>query len=179
MLFFVLIALAVALPGGPAKAVSYVYQVDMHGTDQAPPVSTNAWGFVRFFFSDDRASVAAVFTLHDAAGNVVPGTRSWPRPDTLVFRPRTWLAPGAAYRAVAGAGIPGGAVYGRTDDSAEEVTENPVSPADLTATILAALGVDPDHHLVRQDRRPVAGIRDPGWPESAIRASRPSASRRY
>src|SRR5205823_11378864 len=53
----------------------------------------------------DRASVAAGFALRDAAGNAVPGTLSWPRPDTLVFHPRTWLARGAAYSAVVGAGI--------------------------------------------------------------------------
>jgi len=73
MLFFVLIALAVALPGGPAKAVSYVYQVDMHGTDQAPPVSTNAWGFVRFFFSDDRASADYTVDVKGVSGSIVTG----------------------------------------------------------------------------------------------------------
>jgi hypothetical protein len=55
---------------------------------------------------------------------------------------------------MAGAGIPGGAVYGRTDDSAEEVTEHPVSPADLTATILQALGVDPRTTLRDLQGRP-------------------------
>ncbi len=44
---------------------------------------------------------------------------------------------------LAGAGIPGGALYGRTDRTAAEVVENPVSPADITATLLWALGVDP------------------------------------
>lgn len=44
---------------------------------------------------------------------------------------------------MAGAGLPGGAVYGRTDRHAAHVVEDPVSPADLIATIFAALGVDP------------------------------------
>jgi uncharacterized protein (DUF1501 family) len=52
----------------------------------------------------------------------------WPHANTLLM---------------AGAGVPGGAVYGRTDAIAAEVTEHPVSPADVTATIVAALGVDP------------------------------------
>src|SRR5207253_11304202 len=60
---------------------------------------------IRFNQSMDRASVAAGFALRDAAGNAVPGTLSWPRPDTLDFRPRTWLAPGARYSTVVGAGI--------------------------------------------------------------------------
>src|SRR5437764_419112 len=60
---------------------------------------------VRFNQSMDHASVAAGFALRDAAGRAVPGTLSWLRPDTLVFRPLTWLARGAAYSAVVGAGI--------------------------------------------------------------------------
>ncbi len=44
---------------------------------------------------------------------------------------------------LAGAGLPGGTIYGRTDRHAATVMENPVSPADLTATIFDALGVDP------------------------------------
>ena len=43
---------------------------------------------------------------------------------------------------MAGAGIRGGSIYGATDRYAEYVTENPVSPADITATIFQALGLD-------------------------------------
>ncbi len=43
----------------------------------------------------------------------------------------------------AGGGLPGGRVFGRTDNLAAYVDEDPVSPADLTATIFDALGVDP------------------------------------
>lgn len=50
---------------------------------------------------------------------------------------------------LAGAGIRGGAVYGRTDRLAASVTEDPVTPADLTATIFNALGVDPQS-LIRE-----------------------------
>ena len=55
---------------------------------------------------------------------------------------------------MAGAGVPGGAVYGRTDATASEVTENPVSPADITATILHALGVDPRTRIHDPGGRP-------------------------
>jgi hypothetical protein len=52
----------------------------------------------------------------------------WPWASTVLF---------------AGAGTRGGAVIGRTDGRAAEVTDNPVTPADLTATIFHLLGVDP------------------------------------
>jgi len=48
---------------------------------------------------------------------------------------------------MAGAGLPGGAVYGKTDAWAAEVTENPVTPADVTATIFHLLGLDPHQEI--------------------------------
>jgi hypothetical protein len=61
------------------------------------------------------------------------------------------------YSAVlAGAGIRGGQVYGRSDRWAAYPDENPVSPADLTATIYHALGVVPDLTLHDREGRPVA-----------------------
>jgi len=44
---------------------------------------------------------------------------------------------------LAGGQITGGAIYGRTDNRAAEVTDRPVTPADLTATIVDSLGVNP------------------------------------
>lgn len=44
---------------------------------------------------------------------------------------------------MAGAGVPGGHVYGSSDRYASEPASNPVSPADLSATIYHLLGVDP------------------------------------
>jgi len=52
----------------------------------------------------------------------------WPHANTVLF---------------AGAGVPAGSIHGRTDRHAAEVTDNPVTPADLTATIFHLLGVDP------------------------------------
>jgi hypothetical protein len=43
---------------------------------------------------------------------------------------------------LAGGGVRGGQVYGSTDRHAAYVTDSPVSPADLSATILHHLGVD-------------------------------------
>lgn len=44
---------------------------------------------------------------------------------------------------LAGGGVRGGQVYGESDRHAGFVKDNPVSPADLTATIFHHLGVDP------------------------------------
>jgi len=45
---------------------------------------------------------------------------------------------------LAGGGIRGGQVFGSTDHQAGQVRDNPVSPADLTATLLGHLGVSTD-----------------------------------
>ncbi len=48
------------------------------------------------------------------------------------------------YSAVlAGAGIRGGSIYGASDKIGAYPAENPTSPADLTATMYHALGIDP------------------------------------
>jgi uncharacterized protein DUF1501 len=44
---------------------------------------------------------------------------------------------------VAGGGVRGGQVYGATNENGGYVVDKPVSPADLTATILSHLGIDP------------------------------------
>jgi hypothetical protein len=44
---------------------------------------------------------------------------------------------------LAGGGIRGGQVFGATDQHAAQVRDNAVTPADLTATLLEHMGVDP------------------------------------
>ncbi|HUQ68865.1 MAG TPA: DUF1501 domain-containing protein, partial [Planctomycetaceae bacterium] len=44
---------------------------------------------------------------------------------------------------VAGGGVRGGQIYGATSNTGGFVADRPVSPADLTATILTHLGMDP------------------------------------
>ncbi len=58
---------------------------------------------------------------------------------------------------LAGAGIPGGSVYGQSDAQGAYPVSKPVSPADLIATILHLLGVSPDLELHDQTGRPVRG----------------------
>lgn len=64
---------------------------------------------------------------------------------------RPWASrdhwPHAFTALLAGAGVRGGGVYGRTDRWAAEVEERPVAPADLMATLFASLGVPPRQSL--------------------------------
>ncbi len=61
------------------------------------------------------------------------------------------------YSAVlAGGGVRGGAVYGASDAIGAFPREKPVSPADLTATVYHALGVDPGQTVTDPLGRPVA-----------------------
>jgi hypothetical protein len=61
---------------------------------------------------------------------------------------------------IAGAGIPGGRLYGESDDTASSPKEKPVHPNDLLATIYYALGIDPNmeiHNHLNQPRELVKG----------------------
>jgi uncharacterized protein (DUF1501 family) len=57
---------------------------------------------------------------------------------------------------LAGAGIRGGSVYGRSDRDAAYPAEHPVSPEDLAATVFDALGIDPHGCLHDRQGRPVS-----------------------
>lgn len=56
---------------------------------------------------------------------------------------------------VAGAGIRGGVVRGRSDKRAEYPIEQPTTPEDLAATVYHALGIDPEHLITDLQGRPV------------------------
>ncbi len=56
---------------------------------------------------------------------------------------------------LAGGGVKPGQVYGSSDRRAAYPSTNPVSPADLAATILHCLGIDPRAHMTDQQGRPL------------------------
>jgi len=56
---------------------------------------------------------------------------------------------------MAGGGIRGGQVYGSSDRGAAYPSSNPVSPADIAATIFHSLGIDPRTHISDQQGRPL------------------------
>ncbi len=63
--------------------------------------------------------------------------------------------PNAWTCALAGAGIVGGSIVGQTSEDGMEVTDRPVSASDLLATICRAVGVNPAHENISDDRRPI------------------------
>lgn len=56
---------------------------------------------------------------------------------------------------LAGAGIVGGSVVGKTSDDGMQVTDRPVTAADFLATVCRAVGVDPETENLAEDRRPI------------------------
>lgn len=77
-----------------------------------------------------------------------------PKPDTAQWGRGHWSY---CFPAVlAGAGIRGGTLYGRSDKDAAWPADRPVSPADLSATIFHALGIAPETRIRDAFGRPVA-----------------------
>jgi hypothetical protein len=76
-----------------------------------------------------------------------------PKPDTAAWGRGHWSHCFPAL--LAGAGIRGGALYGRSDKDAAYPAEKPVSPENLSATIFHALGISPDDRLHDALSRPV------------------------
>lgn len=68
---------------------------------------------------------------------------------------------------LAGGGIPGGRVYGKSDKDAAYVLEKPVSPEDLAATVYYALGIDPELRVLNAENRPTH-IVDGGSPVTGL-----------
>ena len=61
---------------------------------------------------------------------------------------------------LAGGGFKQGLAYGTTNDQGMEPDENPCSPEDLSATMLAALGVNPNRTLQTRSGRPIQLFRE-------------------
>lgn len=56
---------------------------------------------------------------------------------------------------LAGGGLPGGVVIGRTDDRGDSPADRPVTPADLAATVFTLLGIDPASRFLTPDNQPI------------------------
>ena len=72
--------------------------------------------------------------------NALAGRDHWPNAFSVVM---------------AGAGIPGGQIVGATDKQGASVADRPITPEDLTATILHKVGIDPATVLKTPLGRPV------------------------
>ena len=73
---------------------------------------------------------------------------------------------GAWTALVAGGGVKGGRVIGRTDAKGTEPADRPVTPQELVATVVHALGVAPDATIPGPDGSPVAVY--PGSPVAEL-----------
>jgi arylsulfatase A-like enzyme len=60
----------------------------------------------------------------------------------------------------AGGGVARGRVVGRTDKIGGSVTERPVSPKDILATVYHLLGIDPHTMLIDRTNRPIPLVQD-------------------
>lgn len=60
---------------------------------------------------------------------------------------------------LAGGGIKGGTIHGKTDAYGSEPTDSPVGPGDIAATIFAQLGIDPTRKLMSPGDRPIDIVR--------------------
>jgi uncharacterized protein (DUF1501 family) len=60
--------------------------------------------------------------------------------------------------ALAGGGIKGGRVVGKTDARAERPASDPHGPEDLSATLCHLLGIDPKDEFITPDGRPIAVV---------------------
>ena len=71
--------------------------------------------------------------------------------------------PKAFSAVLAGGGVKGGVVYGKTDDEGREPTEDPVTIGDFNATIAYGCGLPLDQRLFTKTARPftVANHGDP------------------
>ncbi len=61
------------LPATAAGSVSYVLQVDLYGAHVVPPVETHAYGFVRFFFNEDRSEADYTLDVKGYSSSAVTG----------------------------------------------------------------------------------------------------------
>jgi len=71
--------------------------------------------------------------------------------------------PKAFSSVVAGGGFKGGFAYGKTDDGAETVVENPVKIPDFNSTIAYAMGMPLDQVIFSPSKRPFT-VADKGRP---------------
>ncbi|HXH22064.1 MAG TPA: CHRD domain-containing protein [Dehalococcoidia bacterium] len=68
-----MLVVSLAAPFSAAGEAPFVFQTDMYGFNVVPPVETGAWGFVRFFFSEDRLEADYTVDVKGISGTLVEG----------------------------------------------------------------------------------------------------------
>ena len=72
--------------------------------------------------------------------------------DQCIWRPRPLAR--CVERGLAGGGVHGGQVVGRSDAQGGAPADRPITPGDLLATMYHSLGIDPTQSLARPDGQP-------------------------
>ena len=67
------LALAIAPPPPSARAASLILQTDMFGSQEVPPIDSPGWGFVRFFFNNDRSEADYTVDVKGFSNTLVTG----------------------------------------------------------------------------------------------------------
>lgn len=126
---------------GIARALTYGFPPKLTALDQAVSALLDD---LRRLELEDRVVVCVASEFGRTPRlNPSAGRDHWPRAQSVL---------------IAGAGIARGVVVGTTDARGEEPVERPVSPADLHATLLQALGLDRGVMLRTPDGRPVRAV---------------------
>jgi Protein of unknown function (DUF1501) len=134
------------------------------------------YAVIRSLTHDDPAHLSSVHHLltgtpapHPRSDNDGPSRRDTPHIGSVLAHlhpesalpPFVTMPPGRQHwpfcysGILAGGGIRGGQVHGRSDRQGAYPADNPVSPGDLAATIYRALGIPPDTVLPDRMSRPV------------------------
>ena len=72
-LFLLLPLLALMLPSAASGNAPYVLQIDMYGENVVPAVETHSYGFVRFFFNEDRTEADYTLDVKGYSNTAVTG----------------------------------------------------------------------------------------------------------
>jgi hypothetical protein len=74
-LLFLLPLLALLLPSPASGNAAFVLQINMYGAYVVPPVETNFYGFVRFFFNEDRTEADYTLDVKGPSNTAVTGVQ--------------------------------------------------------------------------------------------------------
>jgi len=131
---------------GIARALTYGFPPKLRALDEALSALLDD---LRRLELEDRVLVCVASEFGRTPRlNPVGGRDHWPRAQSVLL---------------AGAGIRPG-VVGATDARGEEPAERPIAPTEVYATLLAALGLDPNAVLRSPDGRPVRLVADEAEP---------------
>jgi hypothetical protein len=73
LLLIPLLALFLLPNATSGSRAQYILQIDLYGDYVVPPVETRAWGFVRFFFNEDRSAAEYGLDVKGLSGSSITG----------------------------------------------------------------------------------------------------------